>query len=256
MPRFGTPPLTNTVSSARLDKYMAKSDRLFRLLHLIRGLTPPVTAARLAAAMEVSDRTIYRDIDSLRAAGARIDGEAGLGYTMTEDIALPPQTFTRLEIEALVLGLSQVQQRGDAAINEAAKDAMIKIIATLNEGQQRQAAHAITHVHHFFKPDEKPVDMMIIREACWAEEALDIGYIDKKGATTTRRIYPLAMTYFDRADILLAWCCERQDFRQFLTGSIQSASRTNESFRPRRVPLMRDYINILKNRKFPDKPTP
>ena len=92
---------------------MAKSDRLFCLLHLIRGLTPPVTAARLAGDMEVSERTIYRDIDSLRAAGARIDGEAGLGYTMVEDLALPPQTFTQIEIEALTLGLSDVSQRGD-----------------------------------------------------------------------------------------------------------------------------------------------
>ena len=103
---------------------MAKTDRLFRLLHLIRGLRPPVTAARLAAAMEVSERTIYRDIDSLRAAGARIEGEAGLGYTMTEDPALPPQTFTQIEIEALTLGLADVAQRGDPDLSEAADDAL------------------------------------------------------------------------------------------------------------------------------------
>jgi predicted DNA-binding transcriptional regulator YafY len=227
---------------------MAKSDRLFRLLHLIRGLTPPVTAARLAVAMEVSDRTIYRDIDSLRAAGARIDGEAGLGYTMTEDIALPPQTFTQLEIEALTLGLSDVSQRGDEALAGAASDALVKILATLPERQQRQAAHAVNLVHRFQKPMAATIDMSLLREAMWTEEALDIKYIDAKQNITDRRLYPLAISYHDQAVMLLAWCCVRSDFRMFHVTRIQSYARSGESFRPRRVALLRDYIAALKAR--------
>ena len=103
---------------------MARSDRLFRLLHALRTLPAPVTAARLAAETEVSERTLYRDIEALRAAGARIEGEAGIGYTMTEDIALPPQTFDQLEIEALVIGLGEVGAAGDPALAEAAKSAL------------------------------------------------------------------------------------------------------------------------------------
>lgn len=227
---------------------MAKSDRLFRLLHLIRGLTPPVTAARLAATMEVSDRTIYRDIDALRAAGARIEGEAGLGYTMTEDPALPPQTFTQIEIEALTLGLSDVSQRADSALADAARDALTKILATLPERQQRQAAHAVNMVHRFKQSDAPTIDMTLLREAMWAEEALDIKYLDKVENTTDRRLYPLAISYHEQAVMLLAWCCVRRDFRMFHVTRILSYSRSDESFRPRRVALLREYIAALKAR--------
>lgn len=227
---------------------MSKSDRLFRLLHLIRGLRPPVTAARLAAAMEVSERTIYRDIDSLRAAGARIEGEAGLGYTMTEDPALPPQTFTQIELEALTLGLADVNQRGDADLAQAANDALVKILATLPERQQRQAMHAVNMVHRFNAAPSPTIDMTLLREAMWAEEALDIGYRDLKDAETRRRIYPLALSYHDRNVMLLAWCCKRKDFRSFHVTRIQDYSKTSESFRPRRVPLLRTFINNLRAR--------
>lgn len=229
---------------------MAKSDRLFRLLHLIRGLTPPVTAERLAAAMEVSVRTIYRDIDSLRAAGARIDGEAGLGYTMTEDPSLPPQTFTQIEIEALTLGLSDVSQRGDVDLAQAARDALIKILATLPERQQRQAMHAVNLVHRFSTPVAPTIDMTLLREAMWAEEALDIGYKDRDGISTQRRIFPLAISYHDRAVMLLAWCCMRSDFRMFHVTRIEGYVRSGESYRPRRVSLLRQYISNLKARKL------
>ena len=227
---------------------MAKSDRLFRLLHLIRGLTPPVTASRLAAAMEVSERTIYRDIDSLRAAGARIEGEAGLGYTMTEYIALPPQTFTQLEIEALTLALSDVNQRCDPALAAAASDALTKILATLPERQQRQAAHAVNLVHRLHRSAAPAIDMSALREAMWAEEALDMNYKDAKENITQRRIYPLTLSYYDQAVMVLAWCCTRQDFRMFNTLRISAYTRTGESFRPRRVPLLRDYITQLRAR--------
>ncbi|GHG93093.1 helix-turn-helix transcriptional regulator [Pseudodonghicola xiamenensis] len=231
---------------------MAKSDRLFRLLHLIRGLSPPVTAARLAAAMEVSERTLYRDVEALRAAGARIEGAAGLGYTMTEDPALPPQTFTQLELEALVLGLSEVEARGDTALAGAASDALVKITATLNERQQRQTVQAITLVHRFAQPPMPAVDMTLLREASWAEEVLEITYRDNHGAETQRRIYPLALAYLDHVVMLLGWCCLRQDFRQFKVTSILTARRCGESFRPRRVALLRDFVDRLRAGRQPD----
>ncbi|MDK3020494.1 helix-turn-helix transcriptional regulator [Pseudodonghicola flavimaris] len=233
---------------------MAKTDRLFRLLHLIRGLTPPVTAARLAAAMEVSDRTIYRDIETLRAAGARIEGAAGLGYTMTEDPALPPQTFTQLEIEALVLGLSDVQARGDAPLAAAAADALTKITATLPERQQRQAVQAINLVHRFAQPAAPAIDITLLREASWAEEALEIRYRDNAGAVTNRRVHPLALAYLDNAVMLLGWCCLRRDFRQFKVTSILAVQRTGDSFRPHRVPLLRDYVARLRRGRNPAPP--
>ena len=221
---------------------MAKSDRLFRLLTALRMLPQPVTAARLAEEMSVSERTIYRDIDSLRAGGALIDGEAGVGYTLTEDPALPPQMFTRLEVEALVLGLAEVRQMGDPAMAKAAEVAMAKIVATLPERVQRQAVHAVSRSIKFQAQPAPPAHVALLREATWAEQEVSLTYKDMSEALTERRIWPLSIVYFDQALMCLAWCCLRQDFRRFHLGRMQEVVLTGANFRPRRVPMLRDYI--------------
>ena len=220
---------------------MARSDRLFRLLDALRRLPVPVTAARLAAETEVSPRTLYRDIETLRAGGALIDGASGFGYTLTEDPALPPQMFTRLEVEALVLGLAEVRMAGDPALTRAADAAMAKITATLPERVQRQAIHAVQQTYRFEKRPAAPANLALIRAACWEERALDIAYLDKGDVPTNRRIYPLSLVFLDRTLMLLAWCCLRQDFRRFHLHRITEAEPTDESFRPRRVGLLRQF---------------
>lgn len=226
---------------------MAKPDRLFRLLDALRRLPQPVTAARLAAEMEVSPRTLYRDIAALRAAGARIEGEAGLGYTLAEDPALPPQMFTRLEVEALMLGLAEIGLAGDPALARAAEAAGAKIIATLPERVQRQALHAAQAVFRCEPRAPAPAHLGLIREAIWEERALDLTYTDLSGRQTRRRVYPLSVVWLDRALMLLAQCQLRQDFRRFHLRSMQDVSMTGESFRPRRVTLLRAFHRILKD---------
>ena len=167
---------------------MARPDPSFRLLSALRALPAPVTAAGLAAEIEVSERTLYRDIDALQPGGALIDGAAGFGYTMTEDRALPPQMFTRLEIEALVLGLAEVEQDSDAVLAKAARAALAKITASLPERLQRQAIHAVQQTCRSEKRPPAPASLALIREACWEEQALDIGYTDRDGSATHRRI--------------------------------------------------------------------
>lgn len=225
---------------------MSRSIRLLRLLQSLRTLPAPVTAARLALETEVSERTLYRDIAALRAAGAVIDGAPGYGYTLTEDPALPPQSFDRLEIEALVLGLSEVRHRGDSALVGAAETALAKIVATLPERQQRQAANAVVRIHRFHGPPAPSDDLSRLRQASWEETALDIDYVDAQGVPTQRRIYPLSLVYTERAIVLLAWCCLRDAFRQFVVDRIARVAETEVSFRPRRVALLREYIAQLR----------
>jgi predicted DNA-binding transcriptional regulator YafY len=110
---------------------MARSDRRFRLLQAMRVMPAPITSVRLAEETGMSLRSLYRDIDSLRAAGARIEGKHGYGYRLIEDYALPPQTFNRTEIEALVLGLAEVKRMGDPALTNAAISVLAKVAATL-----------------------------------------------------------------------------------------------------------------------------
>ena len=225
---------------------MPKSDRLFRLLHLMRSLPSPVTAARLAEETGVSERTLYRDIEALRAGGALIDGAAGYGYSLTEDPALPPQMFTRLEVEALILGLSGVRQTTDPALAAAAQAAQAKIVASLPERVQRQAMNAVLQVYRANRPPAPVADLSLIREACWEEWALDLTYADAAGALTERRILPLSVVFLDQTQMLLGWCCLRQDFRKFMLQRIVAVRRTSESFRPRRVPLLREFIGRMR----------
>jgi len=227
---------------------MARADRLFRLLQAMRVLPAPITAARLADETGMSLRSIYRDIDSLRAAGARIEGERGYGYRLTEDYALPPQTFDRLEIEALTLGLAEVRHMGDSALAEAATAVLAKVAATLPTDREQQLFHAVSRV---YRPDVRFVaaDMGRLRQACWDESALRIRYADKGDAVTERVIWPLAVVYAERSLVVLAWCCLREDFRKFRPERMHEVVAEGGSFRPKRVALLREYLRRLEARE-------
>lgn len=227
---------------------MARTDRLFRLLHAMRILPPPVTAARLAEETGVSLRSLYRDIDSLRAAGARIEGERGYGYRLIEDIALPPQTFDRIEIEALVLGLAEVRHMGDPALEKAAASVLAKVAATLPDRAEQHLLHAVSQVRRFEARFPAIPDMETIRSACWREEALLLRYADKDGTVTERTILPLSVVYLDNKMTLLAWCGLREAFRMFRLDRIRTADPAGTCFRPRRGALLRGYLAELKAR--------
>jgi len=234
---------------------MARTDRLMRLMDAFRRLPVPVTAARLAADTGVSRRQLYRDIATLRAGGALIDGEAGVGYTLTEDPALPPQSFSQLEIEALVLAVGDLHQTGDAALEAAGRSALARIIATLPDGQSRQALHTV--LRSFRAPPVAAtftMDMSLLRRACWEELALDVSYRDLGGRVTQREVWPLGISYSDGSLRVLVWCCLRQDWRVFHASGIESASLNGRNFRPRRVSLLRDYATrrVHPNRRNSD----
>ena len=227
---------------------MARTDRLFRLLQVLRGLPPPVTAARLAEETGVSVRSLYRDIDSLRAAGALIDGERGYGYRLVAAGALPPQMFDRIEIEALVLGLAEVRQMGDAALAGAASSVLAKVAATLPDAVQQHLLHAVSQVYRFEKRDPVPIALDLIRRGCWREEAVVLRYTDKAGRDTERAVFPLAIVYHERSLTVLAWCCLRGDFRMFRADRIADVRPSDVSFRPRRAALLRDYLALIRER--------
>ncbi|AZQ65773.1 YafY family transcriptional regulator [Silicimonas algicola] len=226
---------------------MPRTDRLFTLLQTLRTLPQPVTAARLAEETDVSRRTLYRDIESLRAAGAVIDGEPGFGYRLTEDPAMPPQLLDRIEVEALVLGLAEVEASGDPALASAARSALSKITARLPERVAREAAHAVSLVYRYEKAPPPPGCLPVLRGASWDETALDLDYRDADGTPTQRRVLPLAVVFLENTQVLLAWCCLREDFRKFRLDRIETAKATGQSFRPRRVPLLREYIARLRS---------
>lgn len=226
---------------------MARTDRLLRLLQAMRTMSAPITATRLADETGVSLRSLYRDIDSLRAAGARIEGERGYGYRLTEDYALPPQTFSREEIEAIALGMAEVKHMGDPTLATAAISVLAKVAASLPDDGEQHLFHAISQV---YRPDARYAEMEhvdAIRQATWKEEMLEIDYRDKSQSISRRTILPLAIVYTDRTLTVLSWCCLREDFRMFRADRIMDAKATGRSFRPRRASLLRDYLAKLRD---------
>lgn len=224
---------------------MSRTDRLFQLMQALRDLPPPVTAQALAQETGVSERTIYRDIDSLRGLGAVIDGEAGFGFTLVEDATLPPLGFVPEEIEALVVGLNEVMEVGDPVLADAAKSALNKLKSRLPEGQAHRLQHAVLSARRFEKPPAPGIDASVLRQAAWDERTVGFHYADAKGARSSRRADPLSIVFMKTAHCLLAYCHLRQDFRAFRLDRMSDLEVTDRSFRPRRIPMLRAFKERL-----------
>jgi predicted DNA-binding transcriptional regulator YafY len=215
-------------------------------MQLFRTLPAPVRAQALADETGVSLRSVYRDIDSLRGMGAVIDGAAGYGYTLIDDPALPPMSFSQDEIEALVLGLREVQAVADPVLAGAAKNALSKLRASLPASQRHQLEHASLHAKRFHHRPKICIDVAALRECIRAERAVRIEYADHKSVGSIREIYPLGIVFFESTLVVSSWCLLRQDFRTFRLDRIKSFAETGQSFRPKRVPLLRELFAKFK----------
>lgn len=225
---------------------MTRTHRLFQLMTALRRLPTPVRAVQLADEMGMSLRTIYRDIDTLRGLGAVIDGEAGFGYTLIEDATLPPLGFEDDELEALVLGLRDVAVIGDPALAKAAASALAKLTSRVPPRQAHRLQHAILDARRFVRPDPPRIDVADLRAATWEEETIRFAYTDGKGASSVREVDPLGIVYMQDTNMLMAWCHLRNDFRVFRLDRMDDLHRAGRSFRPRRVPMLRDYTERLR----------
>ena len=229
---------------------MAKSDRLLQLMQCLRTFPAPVKAQALSRELGVSLRTIYRDIDSLRRSGALIDGEAGYGYTLQEDPALPPMMFSRDEMEALVLGLREVEQVADPVLARAAENALSKLKASIPARMRAEFEHAVLYAKRFYCRPEISIDIEALRHATRNEQVIEIDYADAEENRTLRKIQPLAIVFFDRSLVVMAWCELREAYRSFRIDRILNMTITERSFRPRRVPMLREYLDRVE-RSYP-----
>lgn len=234
--------MTESVIRFKLRFVMSRTARLFQLMQALRSGPSPKTSVQLAQDLGVSARTVHRDIDALRGLGAVIDGEAGFGFTLIEDATLPPLGFTDDELEALVLGLREVQVIGDPALSEAAAEALRKLQGRLPQRQSHRLSHAVLAATRFDRPAVPTIEVAQLRQAAWDERSIEFAYTDAKGDNTRRKVNPLSIVYMDRSSVLLSWCHLRQDFRVFRLDRMQEMSVTDESFRPNRVPLLREAL--------------
>ncbi|QYC12041.1 helix-turn-helix transcriptional regulator [Brevundimonas nasdae] len=232
---------------------MSRSERLFDLLNALRRHRRPISGRALADEMGVSLRTLYRDIASLQAQGATIEGEPGVGYVLRPGFMLPPLMFTPEEIEALVLGSRWVAERADGRLKEAALSAVARIGAVLPPDLKDEMDSSSLYVVPGAPFPTDTVDPALLRKAIRTERRLTLCYRDEAGAASERVVWPFALAFFDRVRLLLAWCELRQDFRSFRTDRIVEAQVGQDRYPARRQALMKTYHEDLEKRRAAER---
>ncbi|SDK97840.1 Predicted DNA-binding transcriptional regulator YafY, contains an HTH and WYL domains [Franzmannia pantelleriensis] len=223
---------------------MSRTTRLFDLMQLLRHHRRPVRGQLLAEQLGVSLRTLYRDIADLKAIGAQIDGEPGLGYVLQPDFMLPPLMFSADEVEALALGLTWVERRADSELAAAASEVLAKVSAVLpRELHARLEDQALLVGPGWDKP--QTVALRDLRQAIREERKLQIDYQDEAGRASTRTVWPISLTFFESSRILAAWCELRHDYRHFRADRIAAATPLAERYPRRRYLLRREWLATL-----------
>ena len=224
---------------------MSKTQRLFDLIQILRRNRYPVSGKKLAEELEVSLRTVYRDIVTLQRQGASIEGEPGLGYVLRPGFMLPPLMFSEEEIEALVLGSRWVARRTDKTLRLAATQVLAKISAVLPEDLRHQLEFSgllIGPVKTTIeKDDEKEA---LIRHAIRKQFKLQMTYLDVKEEQSQRLVWPFALGFFEDVHLLVAWCELRSDFRHFRTDRIVNLTELEIRYPKHRQALLKKWREI------------
>ena len=220
---------------------MSRAQRLLDLIQLLRGYRRPVSGAVLAETLGISLRTLYRDIETLKAQGAHIDGEPGLGYVLRPGFMLPPLMFSEEEIEAIVLGSRWVADRADPALSAAARSALTRIAAVLPADLKANLDTSALLIGPGQAIAAGDAELPVIRAAIRTESKLRIGYLDGKGRSSRRTVWPFALGFFDRVRIVVAWCELREGFRHFRTDRIGKVQVLDKRYPRRRQVLLKEW---------------
>ena len=200
-----------------------RSSRLFEIIQLLRSATKPLRAADIAETLEVTPRTIYRDVASLQAMRVPIEGAAGVGYVMRAGYDLPAINFDLDEAEAVNLGLSMITRTGDKSLLKAAQSAARKLAAAA-----KPTDTLFSSTWGIPTPDN--IDLADLRLAIRSATKLDLTYRDVDGKPTRRRVLPIALVYYAESAVLAAWCELRRDFRHFRPDRMDFCTATGLSF--------------------------
>lgn len=234
---------------------MNRAERLFQLTNLLRGRRTVVTAATLAEALDVSERTIYRDIQALVLSGVPVEGEAGVGYRIRHDFELPPLLFDREEMLALLLGSRMVRAWGDRTLSGAAGRALDKINAVMPEPLK-----ALAEQHWLLVPDlstspELSHRLERLRHSIESQQRVYIHYTRLDGERSERLLDPLGQAYWGGKWTLIAWCHHRQDYRQFRIDRIQQLEITDQHFEILENQSLQHYLAEYENCSVQDQGT-
>ncbi|MBY5948399.1 helix-turn-helix transcriptional regulator [Photobacterium rosenbergii] len=231
---------------------MSRSQRLLELLQLLRRYRYPVSAEELANRLDVSVRTIYRDIATLQAQGAEVEGEAGLGYILKPSFDLPPMMFSLEELEALRLGAEWVAKQANGEFSEAAIDALAKISAVLPSGHEAKHTESVIRVASTLNAPELTVKLTELKTTIQKEHKAEILYEDAKGSISKRVVWPIVIGMFEQHNVLLAWCEVRNDYRNFRLDRIQSLLPLESKYERSRHALLVEWeaLEGIEHKRF------
>ena len=208
---------------------MSRSIRLLNLLQLLREYRYPVTAQVLAERLQISQRSVYRDIETLREQGAEIEAAAGLGFQLMEDFLLPPITMNETEIEAIVLALNWLNYIPDQALKSASTSVLAKLNAVLPEHRQQLLQQTTLRAINVWLPvNEALVEQ--VRLAIRQQVKILVDYADEQQRVSSRVVWPFALGYFNDRIVLAAWCELRNGFRHFRIDRIQQLNLSQELY--------------------------
>ncbi|MET0356523.1 MAG: YafY family protein [Cellvibrio sp.] len=226
---------------------MQRAERLFQLLTLLRNRRTVMTAKQLSEHLEVSERTIYRDIQSLSLSGVPVEGEAGVGYRLSHRYQLPPLMFDRHEVEALLLGARMVSSWGDTDMAAHAKQAIQKILSVLPDHLRHSDENLPLLVPHmegaqkFYTAHSQP-----IREAIRARQRVNIIYTRADAQESNRIIEPLGLIFWGKVWTLVAWCQLRADYRTFRLDRINNLNIMDEIFETHDAKSLQHFLALMK----------
>jgi predicted DNA-binding transcriptional regulator YafY len=200
---------------------MRKASRLFEIIQILRLARKPVTAAMMAGQLEVTVRSVYRDIAALQAMRVPIEGGRGIGYILRPGFDLPPLMFSIEEMEAIVLSLALLERTGDDELKQAAKRVGAKIAGAVPPPLRQTLDANALHAWGFSAPSASAVDLALVRRAIRDEEKLSLSYRDEAGRATERIIRPVALIYYAETANIVAWCELRQAIRNFRSDRIE-----------------------------------
>ena len=220
---------------------MRRADRLFRIVQFLRGrrLT---TAQQLAKWLQVSERTIYRDIRDLSLTGTPIEGEAGVGYRLRGGFELPPLMFDVEEVEALTLGARMVEAWSSPQLGAAALSAIAKIATALPPERRQWLEASRTYVPHFHIPKQLGERFELLRGAIRDKAKVHFVYADVEKKLSERRVRPLSLYFWGEHWTLAAWCESRDDFRSFRIDRVIRLQVTDENFRDEAGKRLGDFV--------------
>ena len=209
---------------------MRRADRLFLIIHALRGRRTALPARRLADTLGVSLRTVYRDVVDLQTSGVPIEGEAGVGYVLRKGADIPPLMFTADELEALVVGTRFVRAFAGARLAKGAQAALLKIEAVLPPELRQRSERSRIFAPTWRERMEHASVIDRLHEAVVAHRILRLDYADAAGRTSAREVEPLCLAFWGGAWTLGAWCRLRRDFRNFRPDRIAAFEPTGEIF--------------------------